>query len=411
LSGASAHIHREIITGPALLSPQLSRAIHRFWFPTAMTFFLNGAAFGGWAAQVPRAVARLQIDKDTWGLVLFGMGVGAVLAMAFSGWMIARYGAGLLIRISLAIFLASYIGLSTAPTLEVFAAAVLLFGAAGGLMDVAMNAYASDVEAHTDWRVMASFHGMWSVGSVAGAAATSYLLAISSDLTQAIALSAAITVLFLTCQHQLIELQRHIREKSSQRLAINRVTLILAVLAALSFSAEGAIRDWSALFLDNDLKASVDRAAWGFMAFSATMAACRFTGDWMRMRFGERNVVVISGLVAVIGFVLCIGFNDFMLAVAGFALVGLGLSNIVPILISAAGRDAAPGPSIAFVVSAGYAGFLASPPVLGFIAGHTSLSIMFSSVAASCAVIAAGWLLAERAMARAASPAHEPGAP
>src|SRR4029450_12226815 len=150
-----------------------------------------------------------------------------------------------------------------------------------------------------------------------------------------------------------------------QRLAISRVTLILAVLAALSFSAEGAIRDWSSLFLDRDLQASIDRAAWGFMAFSTTMAACRFAGDWMRVRFGERNVVVISSIVAVIGFVLGIGFNDFMLAVAGFALVGVGLYTIVPILISAAGRDAAPGPSIAFVVSAGYAGFLASPPILG----------------------------------------------
>jgi len=90
-------------------------------------------------------------------------------------------------------------------------------------------------------------------------------------------------------------------------------------------------------------------------------------------------------------------------------MVGLGLSNIVPILISAAGRDAAPGPSIAFVVSFGYAGFLASPPILGFIASRTSLSTMFAVVAASCVVIAAGWLLAERAMA--ASPAHEPGAP
>ena len=392
-----------------MLSPQLFRAIHRFWLPTAMTFFLNGAVFGGWAAQVPRATARLQMDESTFGLILLGMGIGAVAAMAFSGRMIARHGAGLLIRISLAIFLASYIALSTAPTLEVFAAAVLLFGAAGGLMDVAMNAYASDVEAHMDWRVMASFHGMWSVGSVAGAAVASHLLAISSDLIQAIVLSAAIAILFLMRQHHLVALRRHAHEKPAQRLAISRVTLILAVLAALSFSAEGAIRDWSSLFLDRDLQASIDRAAWGFMAFSATMAACRFAGDWMRIRFGERNVVVISGMAALIGFVLCIGFDEFMLAVVGFALVGLGLSNIVPILISAAGRDAAPGPSIAFVVSAGYAGFLASPPILGFIAKNTSLGAMFAVVAASCAVIAAGWLLAERAMA--ASPAHEPGAP
>jgi MFS family permease len=410
LSGASAHIHREIITGPALLSPQLSRAIHRFWFPTAMTFFLNGLAFGGWAAQVPRATERLQMDEGTLSLILLGMGIGSVAAMAFSGRMIARFGAGPLMRLSLVVFLASYVALSTAPTLALFAAAVLLFGAAGGLMDVAMNAYASDVEAHMDWRVMASFHGMWSVGGLVGAVAIGYLLGVSSDLTQALALSAAIAALFMTCQHNLIALRHHVHEKSSQRLVINRLTLIIALLAALAFSAEGAVRDWSALFLAEGLEASTDpRSAWGYAAFCATMAACRLTGDWMRVRFGERNVVVISGMIAIAGFVLSIGFDDFTLAVAGFALVGLGLSNIVPILISAAGRDAAPGPSIAFVVSFGYAGFLASPPILGFIAKNTSLSTMFAVVGASCAVIAAGWLLAERAMA--ASPVHEPGAP
>lgn len=374
-----------------------------------MTFFLNGVAFGGWAAQVPRATQRLQMDESTFGLILLGMGVGAVGAMLFSGQLISRYGAGLLIRVSLAVFLAAYVALSTAPTLAVFAAAVLLFGAAGGLMDVAMNAYAADVEAHMDWRVMASFHGMWSVGGVVGTAAVSQLLAVSSDLTQALAVTAATVLMFLTCQHHLVTLRRHTHETSRPRLVISRLTLILAVLATLSFSAEGAVRDWSSLFLAGDLQASIDRAAWGFGAFSATMALCRLSGDWMRVRFGERNVVVTSAIVALVGFILSIGFDDYVLAVLGFALVGIGLSNIVPILISAAGRNAAPGPSIAFVVSFGYAGFLATPPILGFIAAQTSLSTMFGVVAASCAVIAAGWVLAERAMA--ASPAHETGAP
>lgn len=374
-----------------------------------MTFFLNGTAFGGWAAQVPRATQRLQMDEGTFGLILLGMGVGAVVAMIFSGHLTARYGAGALIRLSLAVLLASYLALSTAPTLPVFAAAVLLFGASGGLMDVAMNAYAADVEAHMDWRVMASFHGMWSVGGVVGTIAVSQLLAVSSDLTQALVLTVAVVALFLTCQHQLVALRRHAHETSRQRLVITRLTLVLALLATLSFSAEGAVRDWSSLFLTGDLEASIERAAWGYGAFSATMALCRLSGDWMRVRFGERNVVVTSAIIALVGFALSIGFHDYLLAVLGFALVGIGLSNIVPILISAAGRNAAPGPSIAFVVSFGYAGFLATPPILGFIAAQTSLATMFAVVAASCAVIAAGWLLAERAMA--GSPRHEPGAP
>jgi MFS family permease len=131
------------------------------------------------------------------------------------------------------------------------------------------------------------------------------------------------------------------------------------------------------------------------------MALCRFTGDWMRLRFGERNVVVVSGIVAIIGFAMAVTTADHLVAIAGFALVGLGLSNIVPILISAAGRTSAPGSSIAFVVSFGYAGYLASPPILGFIASQASLATMFIIVAASCVAISAGWLLVEGAMRKA----------
>ena len=381
-----------------LPTPHFSRAAYRFWLPTAMAFFVNGAAFGGWAAQVPRAIARLQADEGTFGLMLLGMGIGAVLAMAFSGRLIARFGAGPLMRLSFAIFLAAYIVLSVASDWGLFVAALLLFGAAGGLMDVAMNAYAADVEMHMDWRVMASFHGMWSVGGLAGAALVSALLAIVSDLAQALILTGGISILFLLCQHNLIPLRHQAGEQSGGKLAIGRLTLLLGVLAALSFAAEGAVRDWSSLFLANEVKTSIDRAGWGFAAFSAAMALCRLTGDWMRLRFGERNVVVISGLVAIVGYVMAVASANYLVAVAGFGLVGLGLSNIVPILISAAGRSSAPGSSIAFVVSFGYAGFLASPPILGFIAAEASLATMFLVVAASCVVISAGWLLVERAV-------------
>ncbi len=385
-----------------MFSPQTARSAYRFWLPTAMAFFVNGAGFGGWAAQVPRAMARLHTDEGAFGLMLLGMGIGAMLAMAFSGRLIARHGAGPIMRLSLVVFLAAYIVLSFSADWTIFVAALLLFGAAGGLMDVAMNAYAADVEAHMNWKVMASLHGMWSIGGLAGAAVASYLLAILSDLTQALALTACLSVLFMLCQHNLTPLHHQgASEKSHQRLAIGRLTLVLGVLAALSFSAEGAVRDWSSLFLASEVHTTIDRAGWGFAAFSATMALCRFTGDWMRLRFGERNVVIVSGIVAIIGFAMAVTTADHLMAVAGFALVGLGLSNIVPILISAAGRTSAPGSSIAFVVSFGYAGYLASPPILGFIASQASLATMFLIVAASCVAISAGWLLVESATRKA----------
>ena len=385
----------------SVATPQLYRAAYRFWLPTAMAFFVNGAAFGGWAAQIPRATARLQADEGAFGLMLLGMGIGAVLAMAFSARLIEKYGAGALIRLSLVVFLGIYIALSISSDWAIFVAALLLFGASGGLMDVAMNAYASDVEMHMNWRVMASLHGMWSIGGLAGAALASSLLAVVSDLTQALVLTAGISILFIACQHNLIPLQHRTGEKSHARLAIGRLTLILGVLAALSFSAEGAVRDWSSLFMTSEIRTGIDRAGWAFAAFSATMALCRFSGDWMRVRFGERNVIVISSIVAIIGFAMAVTSMNYLVVVAGFGVVGLGLSNIVPILISAAGRTSAPGSSIAFVVSFGYAGFLASPPVLGFIASQASLATMFAVVAASCIAIPLGWLLVERATTKA----------
>ena len=306
------------------------------------------------------------------------------------------------------VFLASYIGLSVAPTLALFAAAVLLFGAAGGLMDVAINAYASDVEVHMDWRVMASFHGMWSVGGLVGAAATSYLLGVSSDLTQALALSAVMVVLFLTCQQNLIALRHHVHEKSSQRLVISRLTLIIALLAALAFSAEGAVRDWSSLFLAGDLQASIDRAAWGYAAFSATMAACRLSGDWMRVRFGERNVVVISSIVARSRVHSQHRVRRFHAGGRGSRWSGWAFQHRAdPDQRRRARRGTGAEHRVRGVVRLCRLPRQPADPRLDREA--TSLGAMFAVVAASCAVIAAGWLLAERAMA--ASPAHEPGAP
>jgi MFS family permease len=365
-----------ITTGPALPIRHFYRAAYRFWCPTAATFLINGMVFGGWAALVPRAITRLDADEASFGLMLLGMGIGSMVAMAFSGRLIARFGAGLLIRISLAVFLLSYVAVSTSSTWGLFVAALLLFGASGGLMDVTMNAYAADVEVHMNWRVMASFHGMWSIGGLVGAAGVGAMLAVVGDLIQALILCASLAALFMTCQHNLASFPHEEGAQARPKFAINRIALTLGILMAICFAAEGAVRDWA--------------------SFSATMALGRFSGDWLRLRFGEQPVIMISCGLAVLGYLIAVLLDHYLLVVAGFALVGLGLSNIVPILISAAGRSATAGSSIAFVVSLGYAGLLASPPILGFIAGQSSLGTMFLIVAASCAAMAVGWLTVER---------------
>lgn len=373
-----------------MLSPHFVRSVHRYWAPTAIAFFVNGTAFGGWAAQIAHATSRMHLSEETFGLMLFGMGIGAVLGMLVSRRLIARYGAGPIIRATFILYLAIYVVVSTTSSVPVFVVALLLFGGSGGLMDVAMNAYAADVERHMNWRVMASFHGMWSIGGLIGAALVSYMLSVFADLTQALALAAGLLALFMLWQHNLMPL-RHVDGKADRRAALDRVTLVLGILAIICFAAEGAVRDWSGLYLTKELQTTINRAGWGYAALSATMALCRFTGDWMRVRVGEPKILVGSGIVAIAGFVLAVMADHDLLAIAGFGLTGLGLANTVPILISAAGRTKTPGSSIAFLVSFGYAGHLGGPPVLGFIASHTSLGTMFLIVAASCLAIMVGW--------------------
>jgi MFS family permease len=231
------------------------------------------------------------------------------------------------------------------------------------------------------------------MGGLLGAALVSYRLSVFSDLTQARAVSLGLLGLVMLCQHRLVALHHHTDGEQRRRLSVDRVALILGILAAICFSAEGAVRDWSSLFLTRETHASMDRAGWGYAAMSATMALCRFSGDWMRLQFGERRVMVFSSAIAIAGFLLAVLSGNPLLAIAGFGLVGLGLSNTVPILISAAGRTSTPGASIAFAVSFGYAGLLASPPLHGHLASQTSLATKFLIVAASCDAIIGGWVL------------------
>jgi MFS family permease len=166
---------------------------------------------------------------------------------------------------------------------------------------------------------------------------------------------------------------------------------LIGGLAGLCFSAEGSVRDWSSLYFSRELVAPLSVAGWGYSAFSALMAAGRFGGDWIRSHIGERMLVTACGTVAGVGFVLTAVTSDYPIAVAGFSLVGIGLSNIVPIFISVAGRSINSAASISIVVAMGYSGFLISPPILGAVAGLTSLATIFLLVGAMSMLIALTW--------------------
>lgn len=370
----------------------------------AAVFFANGSMIGAWAAQIPLVKEKLAVGHGALGIALLGMAGGAMIAMPLAGAAISRLGSAAVTRASALAFLLALPLPVLAPNLVLLAAALLVFGAANGVMDVAMNAHGVAVERQLGRPIMSSCHGMFSVGGLVGAGLAALLLPFIpplavAGLTTMMALGVALFAL-----PQLLPASVDMNSGEAAFGLPNQFTLALGALCFLAMSGEGAVLDWSALHLEGGLGMSPEFAAIGFAAFSATMAAGRFTGDWMRGHFGAVTLVRASAFVAAAGLALALTVPVPALAVVGFAIVGLGVANIVPVLFGAAGAlpGQSSGSAIAAVATMGYMGFLAGPPVIGLVAEQTSLALALGLVVLACIVIGLA--------ASAASPAGKPAA-
>ncbi len=360
------------------------------WRPTAGVFLANGAIFGVWATQIPLIKERLGLDATVLGILLLVLGAGAVSAMMASGYLIRRFGSATLTRVSAVIFIAMLPFTIIAPNLFLITIVLFVFGAAGGSMDVAMNAHAAQVERQHSRSYMSSFHGMWSVGGLAGAGLGGLLLAVTSGPTPAIIAVVIVGAVVAVSQRHLLAKVELPGGHVQATLRPDRLTLVIGVMAALAFAAEGAVLDWSSIYMRSELGVPTEMAGFGFAAFSATMAAGRFVGDWIRMHYGATTIVRGGTALALLGLLIGPVTGSATGAVIGFAMTGLGLSNVVPVLISTAGASRNGDVAIATVTTLGYAGLLAVPPFLGFVADATSLTTIFCVAAAMCLVIALG---------------------
>nr|WP_175873570.1 MFS transporter [Burkholderia sp. BCC0397] len=369
----------------------------RAWHPTAAMFFINGALIGMWATQIPILKERLDLAPFLLSLILLMLGGGTVVAMAFSAWLIQRIGVARSIRISAVVycFLASLIPF--APGIVTLGAIVLLFGASGGTMNVAMNAHASDVEKRFGRPYMSSFHGMWSLGGLSAAGAGALLLRAFSPAIEALAITVAMFALFIWAQRGL--LSGRPTESSEQvsgktRLSLFGPALLLGVVATFAFACEGVVLDWAAVYMRHTLGAGTESALMGYAFFAGFMALMRFAGDLIRRRCSARALVCAGGLIAAIGLLAGPLSRDPLVMIVGCAVAGAGLANVVPVLFSMAGALPRPAVQIATVSAMGFAGLLAAPPLLGLIGQHYGLGSIFYTGAAAAAAIAVVTFLA-----------------
>lgn len=366
---------------------------------TRLLFLVAGFGYSCWAPLVPFVKERLGIDDHVLGLLLLCMGGGSIVAMVLTGILTTRYGSKIVLMLAGSGFALSLCCLPLAGTVWTMAMALAFFGATLGSLDVAMNMQAVEVERASDKPLMSGFHGHFSLGGFAGAAFMTFLLSRGMGTAAGTLICSALMVLvMLVAAPRLLNGQG---AKDGPLFVLPRgIVLVIAVLAAISFLAEGALLDWSALLLTEGGLVPVAQGGLGYMFFSVAMTAGRFGGDAISVRFGDRDTLLWGGLVALAGFVVVLTATAAAAAMAGFVLIGLGCANIVPVFFRRAGRQKLmpAGLAIAAISTTAYAGILLGPAAIGFIADAASLKFAFWLVAGLLALvpISARWLTAER---------------
>lgn len=358
---------------PATLKPAAGRAEQH---STRLLFLLAGFSAAAWASLVPVAKAATGVNEGQLGLVLLCLGIGSLLAMPVSGVVSTRHGCRKVLMVCGVALCACLPLLASVQNVFTLAAALFFFGAMIGTFDCVMNIQAVIVERDSKRPLMSGFHGFYSLGGLLGAATTSTImdLGVSPFATVSAIALAGVLLLMLIRRHVL----PYGNPAEGPPFALPRgEVLFLGMLCMTVFLVEGSMMDWSAVMLTENHGMPVAQAGYGFAAFSLTMTFGRLTGDRIVARVGRRSVVTVGGLLAML-------VPLWQAALLGYAMVGLGCSNIVPVLFTAVGRQTSMPQSVAVpaMSTLGYAGVLAGPAAIGFIAHHSSLPMAFLLVAA-----------------------------
>lgn len=355
---------------------------------TRIAFLVAGFGLAAWAPLIPFAKARLGADDGLMGVLLLCLGAGSVAAMLRTGPLCARYGCKPVVVGSGLVLALLLPPLAIASSPWTLGAVLLGFGGALGSLDVAMNVHAVEVERDARVPLMSGFHAMFSVGGFVGAGFVTALLSTGvGPLACTLPCLAMMAVAMLVAAPRLVEAGR-VAAGHSLAWPRSGPMLLLAALAAVCFLVEGAMLDWSALLLTTRSLAAPAQGGLGYAFFAVAMTVGRFGGDAITARIGDRTTMQAGGVLSVLGFAVLLFGGRLEFALAGFVLIGLGASNIVPVLFRRCGS--VPGTAamaVAALTTVGYAGQLMGPAAVGFVSHLASLPAAFWWLAALMAVV------------------------
>jgi MFS family permease len=368
----------------AQLTLTLTHSSKAYRFAVATLFFLQGLCFASWASRIPSIQQSLHLSDGALGLILFALPAGSLVALPLSGWLVTRYGSRTVVANTLIAYSILLVALGLAQNITQIIIVLVLYGMAGNTANIAMNTQAVGVEAMYGRKIMASFHGLWSLAGFTAAGIGTLMIGKEIiPLTHFIFIVIPI-LLALAAIFQYLLPNEEKSEAGNKIFAWPDKSLVaLGVLAFCCMMCEGAMFDWSGIYFKKVIGAENGWIGAGYTAFMCTMAAGRFIGDWVAMKLGFKRTIQLSGLTIAAGLAVSLIFPYLLPAITGFFLVGFGVSSVVPLVYSEAGRSKkmSPGVALAAVSSIGFLGFLVGPPVIGVIAGMSSLRFSFILIA------------------------------
>jgi len=347
-------------------------------------FFLQGLCFASWASRIPTIQQQLSLSESQLGAILLALPVGLMLSLPLSGWLITKVGSRKVVIFNVLLYSLILTTLGLAPNTYVLITGLFFFGLAGNMVNIAINTQAVGVEAMYQKSIMASFHGLWSLAGFVGASVGTIM--IGNEIIPFYHFLVMLVVSWLgvaVSASYLIKEDSKTDEKQPIFAMPDKSLINLGIIAFCSMICEGAMFDWSGVYFKKVVLAEPAWVGAGYTAFMSTMALSRFFADWFTSKFGLKVILQLSGILTAAGLLIAVLLPNLPTAIMGFFLVGAGVSSVVPLVYSAAGKSTvlSPGVALAAVSTIGFLGFLIGPPLIGLVAGVSSLRGSFSIIA------------------------------
>jgi MFS family permease len=360
------------------------RAPRAYRIAICVFFFIQGLTFSSWASRIPDIKAKLGLSNAALGGVLFALPVGQLTGMALSGYLVTKYGSKRVLTIAALLYPSALLLLGLAPSAFLLTCSLGVFGLCGNLYNISVNTQAVGIEALYRRNIIASFHGLWSLGGFTGGAIGLLIASKTTPFSHYCFITSAALILMLFARKSV--LPRDAQKEGAKRSLFtkpDKAIMVLGMIAFASMICEGTMFDWSSIYFEKVVKAPESLKLLGFVAFMSTMAGGRFVSDFITTRYGTKRTLQASGVTILTGLVLAVSFPILPVATLGFLLVGIGVSSIVPMTYSLAGRSKtiASGVAIASVSTIGFLGFLMGPPLIGFISQGFGMRTAFLLIA------------------------------